>query len=84
MMPREHGESGEFVETVTLEDVVGVFEMVRGPVITSRDVADALDCSIESARQKLTRLHDQNRIERRKLGKRRVVWWLADAEDADT
>ena len=82
-MPREHGEGGEFVETVTLEDVLGVFEVVRGPVITSRDVADALDCSIESARQKLTRLHDQDRIERRKLGQRRVVWWLADAEDTD-
>lgn len=81
-MPREHGEGGEFVETITLEEVLGVFEEVRGPVITSRDVADTLDCSLESARQKLKALHEQGRIDRRKVAGR-VVWWLVNAEDSD-
>jgi hypothetical protein len=71
---RERGEGGEFVPEVLLEDVLGVFEQVRGPVILTGDVMDALDCGRETARQKLTRLSDQGRIERRKKG-RTIVWW---------
>ena len=80
-MPREHGESGEFVETVTLDDVLGVFDTVRGPVMLSADVADELDCSRETARRKLEQLHDRGDLDRRKVA-RRVVYWRPD-QDAD-
>lgn len=76
-MVRERSESGQYVETVTLDDVLGVFDQVRGPVITSSDVAEALDCTTEAARQKLTRLADRGEVDRRKTG-RTVVWWRAD------
>ena len=82
-MPREHGEAGEFVETITLDDVLGVFDQVRGPVVTSSDVADALDCTTEAARQKLTRLYDQGRVDRRKTG-RTTVWWRTGGEQDRT
>lgn len=78
MADRERGASGQFVETVTLEDVLGVFDHVRGPVITSSDVAEVLDCTTEAARQKLTRLYDQGKVDKRKTG-RTTVWWLVDA-----
>ena len=74
MGDRERSDSGTFVETVSLEDVLGVFDDVRGPVITSSDVADQLDCTTEAARQKLTRLYDQGKVDKRKTG-RVVVWW---------
>lgn len=74
MGPRERSDSGTFVETVSLEDVLGVFDAVRGPVITSSDVADQLDCTTEAARQKLRRLYDQGEVDKRKTG-RVVVWW---------
>jgi hypothetical protein len=74
MGDRERSDSGTFVETVSLEDVLGVFDDVRGPVITSSDVADQLDCTTEAARQKLTRLYDQGEVDKRKTG-RVVVWW---------
>jgi hypothetical protein len=74
MGPRERSDSGTFVETVSLEDVLGVFDAVRGPVITSSDVADQLDCTTESARQKLRRLYDRGEVDKRKTG-RVVVWW---------
>lgn len=75
IMPREHGEDGDFIETISLDDVLSVFEQVRGPIITSTDVADALDCTTEAARSKLKTLHKQERIERRKVAGR-VVWWV--------
>lgn len=74
MGDRERSDSGTFVETVSLEDVLGVFDDVRGPVITSSDVADQLDCTTEAARQKLTRLYDRGEVDKRKTG-RVVVWW---------
>ena len=74
MGPRERSDSGTFVETVSLEDVLGVFDAVRGPVITSSDVADQLDCTTEAARQKLQRLYDRGEVDKRKTG-RVVVWW---------
>jgi len=74
MGPRERSDSGTFVETVSLEDVLGVFDAVRGPVITSSDVAEELDCTTEAARQKLRRLYDQGEVDKRKTG-RVVVWW---------
>lgn len=74
-------EEGRFTENVSLEDVLGVFEQVRGPVVTSGDVADYLDCSRETARRKLRKLEDGNRVASRKTAGR-VVWWLTDTEEA--
>ncbi|ELY49060.1 hypothetical protein C493_21096, partial [Natronolimnohabitans innermongolicus JCM 12255] len=68
-MPREHGDSGTFVETVSLEDVLGVFDVVDGPVILSADVADELDCSRETARRKLQALYERGDLERRKVSR---------------
>jgi hypothetical protein len=83
MSDRERTDAGTFAETVTLDGVLGVFDAVRGPVITSSDVADALDCTTEAARQKLTRLYDQGRVDKRKTG-RTVVYWRTDDTDDES
>lgn len=80
MSDRTRTEEGRYAETVTPERVLEVFDRVDGPTITSSDVADALECSTEAARQKLNRLHEQGFVHRRKAG-RTVLWWLADAGD---
>lgn len=82
MAERKRADSGQFVETVTLEDVLAVFDAVRGPVVTSSDVADALGCTTEAARQKLTRLSDQGRVDRRKTGRTTVYWRTEDETSA--
>lgn len=79
MSDRDRNTTGEFVETVRLDDVVGVFEAVRGPAITSSDVAEELDCSTEAARQKLSRLYDQGSVDKRKSG-RTTLWWFTGGE----
>lgn len=73
-MTRERNDSGQYVETVGLDRVLAVFDQVAGPVITSSDVSGALDCTTEAARQKLTRLYDQGRVDRRKTGRTMVYW----------
>lgn len=76
-MAKERGETGRYVETTTPNAVLGVFAEVRGPVVTSADVADALDCSRDTARRKLTELHRKCEVERRETAGR-VVWWMSD------
>lgn len=74
-MPRKHGSEGQYVETVFLDDVLEVFGDVEGPgVILSADVADALDCSRETARRKLSELETQGRIDSRKVSNRKLYW----------
>jgi hypothetical protein len=74
----EQGEGGRFKARITLDDVLNVFDRVEGPpVITSSDVAAALDCSGDSARSKLKELAAQNRVESRASG-RPTLWWRTD------
>lgn len=77
---RKRSGAGEFVEEIGLDDVVDVFDEVRGPaVITSSDVAGALGCTTEAARQKLKRLYDRGEVDRRKSG-RTTLWWHTGGE----
>ena len=80
-MSRKREETGRYTETITLEAVVGVFDTVDGPVVTSGDVAETLDCSRETARRKLTVLEEQHRVASRKTAGR-VVWWRVTASEA--
>ncbi len=62
------------------EAVLGVFESVDGPVVTSGDVAEALDCSRDTARRKLRALQARGRVASRTTAGR-VVWWLVAPRD---
>lgn len=79
-MVQERRDSGEFVETVTTEHVREVVRDHSDPVVTTSDVATALDCSTEAARRKLQELHEEDEVSRKSVGARAVVWWLSDAD----
>lgn len=79
-MSRNRDERGQYTEKTSLTDVLGVFETVAGPVVTSSDVASATGCSDDTARRKLETLHDQGRVGRRKTAGR-VIYWRLDAAD---
>ena len=80
MSKDEREDTGRFTETTTLDDVLGVFEVVAGPVVPSGDVADALECSRETARRKLRTLEADGQVASRKTAGR-VVWWLVDEHE---
>jgi hypothetical protein len=58
---------------VTPEDVLGVFDPVEGPMITTSGVIDVLDSSCEVARNRLNELVGRGLVARGKSG--RVVLW---------
>jgi hypothetical protein len=76
-MPKERGDSGQYVPTVGGDDVLDVLTAVDGPVVTTADVADALDVSRETARRKLNALVDDGALAKRKTAGR-VVFWRPD------
>ncbi|WP_160167157.1 MarR family transcriptional regulator [Natronococcus amylolyticus] len=60
--------SEEVVETLAPERVLAVIHESDAPIVTTRDVADALDCTPERVTKKLKGLHEQGCVERRKVG----------------
>ncbi|ELZ31380.1 hypothetical protein C474_08762 [Halogeometricum pallidum JCM 14848] len=77
-MERERDKHGQYSSQITLEDVLDVLSSADTPVLTAKHVADALDCSSESARQKLHQLHEEGRVGKMDVGARAVVWWPAE------
>jgi len=78
-MPRKRGESGQFVEAATFDDVLDVFDEVDGPpVVTSADVADSTGLSRDGARRKLKTLVDRGDVDRRSTAGRTLYWRVDD------
>jgi len=80
-MPRERGDSGQYVSTVGGEDVLGVFDEVEGPVVTSADVAERMGVTRETGRRKLNGLVDEGVLAKRKTAGR-VVYWRVDRDES--
>ncbi|PSP54453.1 response regulator of citrate/malate metabolism [Halobacteriales archaeon QS_1_67_19] len=73
-MERERDKGGKYVEEVTLDDVITVFDSAELPVLTASEVAEELDCSRPSAYNKLEKLVEQNELHKKKVGARAAVY----------
>ena len=80
-MPRERGDDGQYTETAGGDDVLGVFDAVLGPVVTSADVAEELGFTRETARRKLNGLVDEQQLEKRKTAGRVVYWRTGEPDE---
>ena len=82
-MSNERDDSGRFVETVTLEDVLAELRRVDEPM-TGTELGERFSISNRAALNKLNTLHDRGDVRRKKVGSRSVVWWLPDEKLAVT
>jgi len=76
-MERERDSQGRYTGQIQLEDVLAVLKKANTPVMTAKQVADEMGCTREAARQKLESLHEEEQVEKMKVGARAVVWWPA-------
>jgi hypothetical protein len=83
MANRDRTDTGEYIERVSVDDVLDVMRTSTDPFVTNRDVADALGCSTETARRKLTTLYNVDDIKRREVGANAVVWWIPQPSELD-
>lgn len=84
MSNRARDEDGQFVETVTPERVLAVMHDAETPVLTASDIADELGCTPEAVTKKLNGLLEQERVARRQVGARAVVWWVTEQPPLET
>ncbi|WP_114578424.1 hypothetical protein [Saliphagus sp. LR7] len=75
---RKRNQEGRYVETVTRERVLEALADADEPIMATGDVADALECSREAARLKLTELAEAGEVERHNVRGAVVVWWPTD------
>jgi len=73
-MERERDESGQYTEQVTPESVLSLFEDAELPILTASEVAEQLDCARPTAYNKLEELVNQNKLHKKKVGARAVVY----------
>ena len=78
-MQRERDEGGKYVEQVTVESVLSVFENAEIPVLTATEVAEALNCSRPAAYNKLEILvEEEKELHKKKVGARAAVYIRLD------
>jgi len=77
-MERERDDAGQYVEQVTLESVMDVFDRQEVPVLTASEVSDKLDCSRPSAYNKLEDLVERGKLHKKKVGARAAVYIRLD------
>jgi hypothetical protein len=74
-MSKERDNRGQFIEQITLEDVLGVLRRTDEPM-TGTEIGTELGISNRAALNKLNTLHEREDIRRKEVGARAVIWWL--------
>lgn len=66
--------------TYTTEDVLRVFRQRSDSYepMTSSEIAEALECSRQTAVNRLEELTEESSLETKKVGARGRVWWLPE------
>lgn len=77
---RERNESGRYVESVTPETVLDLFEEVEGPALTSGDVRDRYNVTTDTAKRKLQKLEQRGLVGSR-VSSGRTIYWRTEDED---
>lgn len=78
-MQRERDEGGKYVEQVTVDSVLSVFENAEVPVLTATEVAKEVNCSRPAAYNKLEKLvEEKKQLQKKKVGARAVVYIRLD------
>lgn len=77
-MERDRNEQGRFEEKITDKDVLAIIQQEPAPAQTAASIANALDVERPSAHNRLTRLHEEGKVERAKLTPRVVIWWIPE------
>lgn len=77
-MERVRDEGGKYIEQVTTEQVLSIFESAEIPVLTATEVAEAVNCSRPAAYNKLENLVEEDQLHKKKVGARAAVYIRLD------
>jgi len=83
MSDADRDEGGKYTATVTDEEILAAIDQAPGPVVTAADLEEVLPIGRRAIRERLLNLLDQDRVARKKVGGRAVVWWRASQGGTD-
>jgi hypothetical protein len=61
--------------TVSNEEILNVFREAADPVLTTAEVAEAIDLGRRGTLNRLKQLSDENHLRMKKVGETSAVWW---------
>jgi predicted nucleic acid-binding protein len=79
----DRDEGGKYTATVTDEAILAAIDHAPGPVDTTADLEAVLPIGRRAIRERLLDLLDQDRVARKTVGGRAVVWWRASHGGTD-
>lgn len=65
-------------QTVSDDEILGLFETADAPFMTAGEIADAVDMTRQGIHNRLQELYEAGELERKDGGHRTVIWWIAD------
>ena len=83
--PSKPGRKPKVTDAELLNAIQTILDETKSPIVTSTDLADAVDLKPAMARRRLKQLVEADVLASRKVGARARVWWPvkneADAQD---
>jgi predicted ArsR family transcriptional regulator len=67
-------------KTVSDRTLLDSFEVSRGPVSTTSDIAEEVGLSLDAVRIRLRQLEEEGTVESKQVGARATVWWISSSE----
>lgn len=83
MADADRDDGGKYTATVSDEEILAAIDQAPGPVVTAAELAEVLPIGRRAIRERLLDLLSQDRVDRKKVGGRAVVWWRTRRADAD-
>lgn len=74
-MSKQRDDGGLYTSTVTDEELLHFFDTAQRDFYSAREIATEFDLDRSQAHRRLSRLAEEGKLERVKVGKRNVVWW---------
>lgn len=65
--------------TISDDEILQVFTDASDPVLTTNEVAEAIDMSRRGAYSRLDELANEDKLKRKKVGQTGAVWWYPPA-----
>ena len=63
-------------QSVTDAEIMEAFSEIDGPFAGAAEIGDFFNHTRQWAHRRLSELHDQGVVERKKTGEQSVVWWV--------
>jgi Mn-dependent DtxR family transcriptional regulator len=64
--------------SVSDSEIVDAFEEIEGPFAGASEIAEFFGHTRQWAHQRLSELHEEGTVNKKKTGKQSVVWWVED------